>query len=235
MQDSLFPLAKIATAYKLCGVDHQATSAKAVRYGPDAWLLYFADQPGEIAFQRARHISRLLELSPPAHLREWTISYTSVLLEFDPRHCPQQAPDFPLHCLTEGQEDSPAKIIPVRYDGPDLARVATHTGLSIDAIIELHCAPLYQVQCLGFAPGFPYLSGLDARLHTPRLETPRTIIPAGSVAIGGSQTGIYPLPTPGGWNIIGSTTQSLFDPHQSITHACFLKAGDLVKFVATPP
>src|SRR5436309_25603 len=130
----------------------------------------------------------------------------------------------------------PLKEIPVRYDGPDLARVAQAHGLKIEQVGKLHSAPIYKVYLLGFAPGFPYLGELDKRLHTPRLPSPRTRVPAGSVAIGGEHTGIYPTETPGGWNIIGHTTVKLFDPTAAGSAGeneamFFLKAGDRVKFV----
>lgn len=122
--------------------------------------------------------------------------------------------------------------IPVSYGGrhgPDLAAVARHCGISTDQVITLHSSATYQVICIGFQPGFPYLGGLDPRLATPRRRTPRTRIPAGSVAIGANQTGIYPGDSPGGWQIIGHTTIKLFDP-ETAPH-CLLHAGDSVRFV----
>ncbi len=121
--------------------------------------------------------------------------------------------------------------IPVCYAsefGPDLADVTAHTGRSADEIIRLHAGADYLVQCLGFTPGFPFLSGLPEALATPRRDTPRTEVPAGSVAIGGKQTGVYPLPSPGGWNIIGRTPLHLFDPKRE--DPASLRAGDRVRF-----
>lgn len=204
----------------------------AVRYGPDAWLLYFANEVDDAAFERACAISDWLETSPIPYLCEWTIAYTSVLLEFRAGHCPEAAPQLPDSVSEKIPFVRPIKTIPVTYDGPDLCRVAAHTGLDQAEIIRRHCAVTYQVQCLGFAPGFPYLRGLDPQLQTPRLDTPRTMIPAGSVAIAAGQTGIYPLATPGGWNIIGHTDLCLFDPNRRIEQACYLQAGDLVQFSA---
>ena len=91
------------------------------------------------------------------------------------------------------------------YDGEDLSRVADHTGLSVPEIIASHTRPEYTVAMIGFLPHFPYLIGLPDELATPRLESPRKRVPAGSVAIGGAQTGIYPRESPGGWNIVGTT------------------------------
>ena len=104
--------------------------------------------------------------------------------------------------------------VPICYGGefgPDLTDVAAHCGLAAEDVVALHLGGRYTVAMLGFMPGFPYLSGLDTRLHTPRRVTPRTRVPAGSVAIGGAQTGIYPRDVPGGWHIIGRTPLRLFD------------------------
>lgn len=127
--------------------------------------------------------------------------------------------------------------IPVQYgtgidrndDGPDIALVAAHTGLSVSEIIHRHSEATYQVYCLGFQPGFAYLAGLDPSLATPRRETPRVRTPAGSVAIGGNQTGIYPSTGPGGWQIIGHTSLVLFDPRRD--SPSLLQPGDTVRFV----
>lgn len=122
--------------------------------------------------------------------------------------------------------------IPVRYggeDGPDLARVAERAGMPVEDVVRLHVANEYTVAMLGFAPGFPYLLGLDPRLATPRLATPRTHVAAGSVAIGGAQTGLYPRASPGGWNLIGRTDLVLFDPLRD--PPALLAPGDRVRFV----
>jgi KipI family sensor histidine kinase inhibitor len=115
-------------------------------------------------------------------------------------------------------------------NGPDLAAVAAHAGMTISEVIERHAAVDYRVAMIGFAPGFPYLLGMDPALAIPRLKTPRTRVAAGSVGIGNDQTGIYPRSGPGGWRIIGCTTQSLFDPQRD--QPSLLAAGDRVRFVA---
>lgn len=122
--------------------------------------------------------------------------------------------------------------VPVAYgdeSGPDLDDVAAHAGLSRDAVIDLHCSAEYRVAMLGFTPGFAYLLGLDAALHMPRRATPRARVPAGSVAIGGAQTGVYPRETPGGWHLIGRTAVNLFDPARD--PPALLTPGQRVKFV----
>lgn len=129
---------------------------------------------------------------------------------------------------------SPRRVdIEVRYggaDGPDLAAAAEHAGLGADEFVARHAAGDYQVAMLGFAPGFPYLLGLDPALHVPRRAEPRVRVPAGSVAIGGAQTGIYPRELPGGWQLIGRTELVLFDTARDPPNA--LAPGDHVRFVA---
>lgn len=122
-------------------------------------------------------------------------------------------------------------LVPVRYGGvwgPDLPEAAAFAGLSPSQFIEAHAAPRYEVACLGFLPGFAYLMGLPPALHLPRRATPRTAVPAGSVGIGGAQTGIYPVSSPGGWHLIGHTELGLFDPRQ--TPPTRLLPGDVLRF-----
>jgi len=121
--------------------------------------------------------------------------------------------------------------IPVCYGGefgPDLADVAKKAKLTPEQVIKRHSKIEYRVQAIGFVPGFPYLAGLPERLHTPRRSTPREIVAAGSVGIGGAQTGVYPISTPGGWNLIGRTPSTLFNPREE--PAALLQVGDLVRF-----
>jgi len=122
--------------------------------------------------------------------------------------------------------------IPVHYGGPagrDLDEVARQTGLSREEVVRLHNAGEYTVYFLGFLPGFAYLGGMDKRLATPRRKEPRSAVPAGSVGIGGEQTGIYPSVSPGGWQIIGRTSLQLFDPARD--PPSLLLPGDTVRFV----
>ncbi|TFB15074.1 5-oxoprolinase subunit PxpB [Filobacillus milosensis] len=118
--------------------------------------------------------------------------------------------------------------IPVLYKGADLEIVANHNKLSIDEVIELHEQNVYMVYMIGFLPGFPYLGGLNERLATPRLNEPRSNVEAGSVGIAGQQTGIYPVNSPGGWNIIGYTPVKLFDMDRESPF--LFQAGDSIKF-----
>ena len=123
--------------------------------------------------------------------------------------------------------------IPVCYDpefGPDLADVARRAQISREEVVDLHSAAEYRVACIGFVPGFPFLVGLPKKLATPRRSTPRKEIAPGSVGIGGTQTGIYPLRSPGGWNLIGRTPLKLFNPAKN--PPALLRAGDRVRFRA---
>lgn len=119
-------------------------------------------------------------------------------------------------------------LIPVHYDGIDLDAVAAAAGLSAGEVVERHSGRAYTVDLLGFVPGFAYLSELDTPLQLPRRSEPRPRVPAGSVAIAGAQTAVYPLDTPGGWHIIGHTETSMFDPARE--QPALLRAGDTVRF-----
>ncbi|MBX3384252.1 MAG: 5-oxoprolinase subunit PxpB [Phycisphaeraceae bacterium] len=126
--------------------------------------------------------------------------------------------------------------IPVCYHAdfaPDLAQVAAAAGMSMSAFAAAHAGACYTVRFLGFAPGFAYMDGLPPPLHTPRLATPRTRVPAGSVAIAGERTGIYPAQMPGGWRLIGATPLRMFDASRQ--EPALLKAGDRVRFRAVCP
>lgn len=119
-------------------------------------------------------------------------------------------------------------LIPVVYDGVDLAEVARQLGVGGGEVIALHSAPDYCVEAIGFAPGFPYLSGLDPRLRLPRRKVPRERVPKGSVAVAARYSGIYPFATPGGWHLLGTTDAVLFDERES--DPCLMRVGDFVKF-----
>ncbi len=168
---------------------------------------------------------------------EWVPAWTSATVTYDPciiRYAPLcgRLSALPIN----GDADTNPRrrlVIPVLYGGeagPDLPAVAGHTGLSAEEVVARHTAPRYRVVMIGFAPGFPYLSGLDPALAVPRLDRPRTLVPVGSVGIGGEQTGVYTLATPGGWRIIGRTPVSLFDAGRE--PAALLAPGDEVCFQA---
>ena len=196
-------------------------------YGPNAVLITFADKLGDDTFARGRALARAIERNPPPGLIEYVPAFTTMLLEFE-----REAPDLSFLEQITADDLPPARIkeIPVTYNGSDLQRVAEYNHISAEEVCKLHSATIYKVYMLGFSPGFPYLGDLDSRLHTPRLANPCTRVTAGSVAIGGQHTGIYPSETPGGWNIIGHTPVKLFDPDRM---TFFLHPGDRVKFFSS--
>jgi len=134
-------------------------------------------------------------------------------------------------------EHRPIQEIPVRYDGEDLPLAVQQTGLSLEEVIRRHSGPLYRVFALGFTPGFAYLGPVDPALRLPRRAEPRRRVAAHTVAMAGEQTGIYPLPSPGGWNLLGTALEAVYDPHRPQPFR--LQAGDRVRFVPaegpTPP
>jgi KipI family sensor histidine kinase inhibitor len=161
--------------------------------------------------------------------------YSSLLVSYDPETVTYDVvEEIVRHAAasTDGPAPSPKRfVIPVVYGGehgPDLEDVARYHDMSPEEVVIRHTARAYPIFCLGFSPGFPFLGELDPALHTPRLDTPRSRISAGSVAIGGAQTGVYPTSTPGGWRIIGRTPLSLFDVRRSppVPYA----PGDLIRF-----
>lgn len=207
-----------------------------VPYGPDAWLLRFADSADNAAFALARRLVGGLGRQSLAGLVEGVPAFTTLLLRFEPDQAPMETFLRPL--LTGWlQGEAPAETVrhvklPVHYAGPDLERVADSARLPVAEVIARHAAATYRVHCLGFAPGFPYLGGLDPRLHTPRLASPRPRVPAGSVAIGGEHAGVYSIASPGGWNLLGRTPEALFDPRAESVETMFrLRVGDSVRFV----
>ena len=173
----------------------------------------------------------LRELDPPGVV-ELVPGYRTVLIVADPG---QAAVLDELAARLPSLELPPAETvagetveIPVSYHGEDLPEVADLTGLDAEEVVRRHTAPEYTVAFLGFSPGFPYLVGLDPALEVPRRDTPRTSIPAGSVGLAGNQTGIYPTASPGGWQLIGRTTLTLFDPARD--PPALLAPGSHVRF-----
>jgi inhibitor of KinA len=171
-------------------------------------------------------------------IRDVIPTYDAVAVHFDPARVDRGwlAEEMGVIASTIHAPREPAARtieIPVSYggaDGPDLAGVAAFAHCSEEEVIRLHTKTGYRVYMLGFLPGFPYMGSVDPRIAVPRLETPRLRVPAGSVAIAGFQTGIYPFDTPGGWRVIGRTSTKLFDAGRE--DPFLLEAGDRVQFVA---
>ena len=207
--------------------------------GDRAVQIVLGDAPDEPTRRRvAAATRRVREAALPA-LIECVPGFTSLTLHYDPVQLPPSSTRWrdSLAGLLAGLDDSadddarPVEI-PVCYGGaygPDLESLASFHGVTADEVVALHVAGDYRVHLVGFVPGFPYLGGLDAKLATPRMKSPRTVVPAGSVGIGGAQTGIYPVESPGGWHLIGRTPLRLFDAHRE--PPALLRAGDRIRFV----
>lgn len=204
---------------------------------------------GEVIDQRTHEkvvmFTDFLQEHPFPGMIEIVPGFTTVTVYYDPIVWTKQSPkglmpyehviailDEMSQQLTIKQQEEPRVVdIPVCYGGsygPDLEVVAKQGGLSPEEVIEIHSSGEYLVYMIGFAPGFPYMGGMDERLATPRRSSPRLSIPMGSVGIGGAQTGIYSIETPGGWQIIGRTPVPLFQPHDQ--QPSLLQAGDIVRF-----
>jgi len=208
----------------------------------DALLLRLGDSIDATLNAQAHAIASRLREQAPSWLRDLVPAYASLAVFFDPRHIDNADPHAhvaaAVHALLGAQATSTASDaepveIPVCYggeSGPDLTEAARLCGMSPDELIALHTAAIYTVAMIGFAPGFPYLLGLDESLALPRLDTPRTRVAAGSVAIGGAQTGIYPRTSPGGWRLLGRTPRVLFDAARE--PPSLLSPGDRVRFVS---
>jgi inhibitor of KinA len=171
-----------------------------------------------------------------ASLRDVVIGYCSVTAYFDPLRTDVTWLEGRIREIARSIADVVDTAggvidVPVCYGGefgPDIADVARFGGCSEEDVVALHTAVMYRVYLVGFLPGFPYLAEVDRRIAAPRRLSPRTAVPAGSVAIAGGQTGVYPAATPGGWNIIGRTTVTPYDP--SRPEPCLFKPGDRVRF-----
>ncbi|WP_243744576.1 5-oxoprolinase subunit B family protein [Streptomyces hainanensis] len=177
----------------------------------------------------------------PAGVAELVPAAATLLVRYDPAVTGRAAVAGALAervaGLTAEDVDQPPSphdtlTVPVRYTGPDLPEVAEATGLDVAEIVARHTAPLYTVAFAGFAPGFGYLTGTDPVLHLPRRAEPRTAVPAGSVAVAGGFTGVYPRSSPGGWRLLGTTDVPLWDPDRD--PPALLVPGRTVRFAALP-
>lgn len=188
-----------------------------------------------------RHIRQTIERIKELQLDgiiELVPTYCALLVEYDAMlYSYSEICNIIEPTLEEGMANTINELVtvvevPTVYGGefgPDLSFVASHNHLSEDEVISIHSGTDYLVYMLGFIPGFTYLGGMDLRIATPRLSSPRTLIPAGSVGIAGEQTGTYPSDSPGGWQIIGRTPVTMYD--MSKAQAALLKAGDYVRYV----
>ena len=205
--------------------------------GDSALLIQFGDQIDLEINRRVQALDSLLRAEALAGMIETVPAYATLLVHYDPLALTYEQVSDRIRAEMDRIESNatraPRRIeIPVRYggaSGPDLEWVAAHHQLSLADVIHLHTDRTYTVYMMGFTPGFPYMGKLHTSLITPRLDSPRTLVRAGTVAIAGEQTGIYPVDSPGGWRLIGWTLLSLFDLSSD---APFLFApGDKVKFI----
>ena len=214
-----------------------------------AILVYFGDEINEEIHNQIQVDIQLLNEKSIEGITEIICGYTNICVHYEPLKIKKSVQKFEGNSISEkvktflqytlkgdhpiSQAESRVVEIPVIYGGeygPDLAYVAEQNNLTPQEVIDIHTGGDYLVYMLGFAPGFPFLGGLDKRIATPRRQTPRLKIEAGSVGIAGEQTGVYPLATPGGWQIIGRTAVDLFLPNE--TPPTLLRAGDRIRFVA---
>ncbi|TQM12783.1 KipI family sensor histidine kinase inhibitor [Pseudoxanthomonas sp. 3HH-4] len=209
--------------------------------GDDALLVRFGDGIDDDTNQRVHALARHLRHLAPVWLRDLVPAYASLGVFFDSTCMSGDDPHDVVAKAMVGWAELPTPLenatatlheIPVCYGagfGEDLATAARELGLEEAELIARHSAPHYRVAMIGFAPGFPYLLGLDPGLALPRLATPRARVPAGSVAVGGAQTGIYPHASPGGWRLLGRTPLVLFDAQRDVPS--LLLPGDEIRFV----
>ncbi len=205
--------------------------------GDRAFLVRFGDEISEELSRKVRALTLLVERERIPGVEELVPTYRSLMICYNPLKIDPEDLERALKTLVSeiGDVKLPEpKVIEVptvyggRY-GPDLEFVAKYHGLRPEEVIELHANRNYLVYMLGFTPGFTFLGGLDERLHTPRLSTPRKKVPAGSVGIGGKQTGVYAVSSPGGWRLIGRTYLKIYDPDRD--PPILVKAGDYMRFI----
>ena len=207
---------------------------KIVEINQDTFLVEWNEEPSEILLSKLLFLRKTLEKKPEVLVCR--TGYRSLLIQLNKKftnlECWNQCLNKILSKI-EKQKNFEGKkwIIPVCYENnfaPDIIKLSKALKLDVNELIHLHSKNTYKVYFIGFLPGFPYLSGLDPRLHYQRKAKPKLNVPKGSVAIGGKQTGIYTTDSPGGWHIIGFTPISLFNPKTS--PPCFIKPGDTICF-----
>ena len=208
---------------------------QALPLGDSAVTIAFGTERSPELLQRIHSVARSLAAARVPNVEDIVPAYLALTVFYDPLRASykEMAAQLVSFCEQSGRPAESAikpreHVIPVRYDGIDLESVASATGLSTEEVIRRHSGRTYTVDLLGFVPGYGYMSELDPALRIPRRPEPRPRVAAGSVAIAGAQTGVYPLDTPGGWHILGRTTTVMFD--SSREPAALLAAGDTVRF-----
>lgn len=223
---------------------HKTQAIEWMPFGEMAIRLQFGTSVSDVTQRQITQAMAQIDAQNIPYIQEMIPAYTTLTVLYDAVQLLEEGILNPAQAVIETLQACVAvdlniqatttKIIdiPVCYGGeygPDLEEVASYHQLSVEEVIKRHSTPHYLIYMLGFAPGFPYLGGLDESIATPRKKTPRLKIEAGSVGIAGSQTGIYPIETPGGWQIIGRTPLTLFQPETM--PPTLLEAGAMIRFV----
>jgi len=211
--------------------------AKYLIAGDKALVIEFGDSIEKGINSKIRGLTLAIEREAISGIIETIPTYRSLMVIYEPLILELEVLINKIKAIEGkmGEMELPsAKVIeiPTLYGGeygPDLEFVAEHNNISLEEVIKLHTSTEYLIYMIGFTPGFPYLGGMDDKIAAPRLQTPRTKIPVGSVGIAGKQTGIYPIESPGGWQLIGRTPVKLYDPYRK--DPVLLNAGDYIKFV----
>ncbi|WKA55019.1 5-oxoprolinase subunit PxpB [Planococcus shixiaomingii] len=204
--------------------------------GDHAVVIEVGQEISEAVQAKVRTISQLLESRPPDWMVEAIPAFTTIAVFYNPLAAQYAAAVAELKELVQQTEEvtalkSRTVEIPVCYGGefgPDLEFVAAHNGLTPEEVISIHTSGTYSVHMIGFAPGFPFIGGMSEKIAAPRRDSPRLRIPERTVGIAGKQTGVYPIETPGGWQLIGRTPLRLFRPEDEVPS--LLRAGDKIVF-----
>lgn len=222
----------------MINMEEKIPVARFLLAGDRALLVEYGKEISELNNDCVSQLVSWLEKQQLEGIQELVPTYCSLMICYDPAiitysKLVQKLKAFNPSIVANKDLEKKIWEIPCVYDGEDLDSMEELCHLSKEEIIKLHSSRDYRIYMLGFLPGFVYLGGLDERIHAPRLASPRTAIPAGSVAIGGGQTGIYPIVAPGGWRLLGRTPLKLYDPDRLEPILC--KAGEYIRFVPITP